>query len=101
MPQKVKTIIDTLCANGYEAYAVGGCVRDSILGRVPGDWDITTSAQPEETKKLFKRTFDTGIEHGTVTVLIDGEGFEVTTYRIDGKYEDSRHPSEVQFTRNL
>ncbi|MCB5881607.1 CCA tRNA nucleotidyltransferase [Lachnospiraceae bacterium EP-SM-12S-S03] len=101
LPQKVKTIIDTLCANGYEAYAVGGCVRDSILGRVPGDWDITTSAQPEETKKLFKRTFDTGIEHGTVTVLIDGEGFEVTTYRIDGKYEDSRHPSEVQFTRNL
>ena len=101
LPEQVRNIIDTLCANGYEAYAVGGCVRDSILGRVPGDWDITTSAQPEETKKLFKRTFDTGIEHGPVTVLIDGEGFEVTTYRIDGKYEDSRHPSEVQFTRNL
>lgn len=101
LPKQVKTIIDTLCANGYEAYAVGGCVRDSILGRAPGDWDITTSAQPEETKRLFKKTFDTGIEHGTVTVLIDGEGFEVTTYRIDGEYEDNRHPTEVQFTRNL
>lgn len=101
LPDKVKTIINTLCSHGYEAYAVGGCVRDSLLGRVPGDWDITTSAQPEETKKLFKRTFDTGIEHGTVTVLIDGEGFEVTTYRIDGEYEDNRHPLEVQFTRNL
>lgn len=101
LPKQVKTIIETLCSNGYEAYAVGGCVRDSILGRVPGDWDITTSAQPEETKRLFKKTFDTGIEHGTVTVLIDGEGFEVTTYRIDGEYEDNRHPTEVRFTRNL
>ncbi len=101
LPEKVKTIIETLCAHGYEAYAVGGCVRDSLLGRTPGDWDITTSAQPEETKKLFRKTFDTGIEHGTVTVLLEGEGFEVTTYRIDGEYEDSRHPSEVQFTRNL
>lgn len=101
LPERVKKIIDTLCSNGYEAYAVGGCVRDSILGRVPGDWDITTSAQPEETKRLFRKTFDTGIEHGTVTVLIDGEGFEVTTYRIDGEYEDNRHPTEVQFTRNL
>lgn len=101
LPEKVKHIINTLHDHGYEAYAVGGCVRDSLLGRVPGDWDITTSAQPEETKKLFKKTFDTGIEHGTVTVLIDGEGFEVTTYRIDGEYEDSRHPLEVQFTRNL
>lgn len=101
LPKKVKIIIDTLCAHGYEAYAVGGCVRDSLLGRIPGDWDITTSAHPEETKGLFRKTFDTGIEHGTVTVLIDGEGFEVTTYRIDGEYEDSRHPSEVEFTRNL
>ena len=101
LPQQVKKIIETLCANGYEAYAVGGCVRDSILGRTPGDWDITTSAKPEETKRLFPRTFDTGIEHGTITVLMDGEGFEVTTYRIDGEYEDSRHPTEVQFTRNL
>ena len=76
-------------------------MRDSILGRAPEDWDITTSAMPEETKALFRKTFDTGIEHGTVTVLLEQEGFEVTTYRIDGKYEDSRHPSEVTFTRNL
>lgn len=101
LPEKVNTIIDTLQAHGYEAYAVGGCVRDSILGRIPDDWDITTSATPLETKQLFKRTFDTGIEHGTITVLIDKEAFEVTTYRVDGKYEDSRHPSEVTFTRSL
>ena len=101
LPQNVDKIISTLQKNGYEAYAVGGCVRDSILGRVPGDWDITTSAMPEETKALFLKTFDTGIEHGTVTVLLDGEGYEVTTYRIDGEYEDSRHPKEVTFTRSL
>lgn len=101
LPEKVNYIIHTLQQHGYEAYAVGGCVRDSILGRVPGDWDITTSAMPEETKSLFPRTFDTGIEHGTITVLLDGEGFEVTTYRVDGKYEDSRHPTEVTFVRNL
>lgn len=101
LPEQVHKIITTLQDHGYEAYAVGGCVRDSILGRIPGDWDITTSAMPEETKALFERTFDTGIEHGTITVLLDGEGFEVTTYRIDGEYEDSRHPKEVTFTRNL
>lgn len=101
LPEKVNTIIQTLQAHGYEAYAVGGCVRDSLLGRVPGDWDITTSASPQETKELFARTVDTGIQHGTVTVLLGKEGFEVTTYRIDGKYEDSRHPTEVIFTRNL
>lgn len=101
LPEQVHKIITTLQDHGYEAYAVGGCVRDSILGRIPGDWDITTSAMPEETKALFERTFDTGIEHGTITVLLDGEGFEVTTYRIDGEYEDSRHPKEVTFTRSL
>lgn len=101
LPEKVNTIIQTLQEHGYEAYAVGGCVRDSLLGREPGDWDITTSASPDETKKLFARTVDIGIEHGTVTVLLGKEGFEVTTYRIDGKYEDSRHPTEVIFTRNL
>ena len=101
MPDKVKQIIAVLKGAGFEAYAVGGCVRDSILGRHPEDWDITTSATPMQTKELFERTFDTGIEHGTVTVLLGGEGFEVTTYRIDGKYEDSRHPKEVTFTRNL
>ncbi len=101
LPERVDRIITTLQEHGYEAYAVGGCVRDSVLGREPQDWDITTSAMPEETKALFRKTFDTGIEHGTVTVLMGDEGFEVTTYRIDGKYEDARHPKEVSFTRNL
>lgn len=101
LPEKVNTIIHTLQNHGFEAYAVGGCVRDSILGREPDDWDITTSATPQETKALFAKTFDTGIEHGTITVLIDKDAFEVTTYRVDGKYEDSRHPSEVIFTRCL
>ena len=101
LPDKVHNIINTLEEAGYEAYAVGGCVRDSILGREPDDWDITTSAKPEETKHLFPRTVDTGIKHGTVTVLLGGEGFEVTTYRIDGTYEDGRHPTEVTFTANF
>ena len=101
LPRKVEDIIERIQAAGYEAYAVGGCVRDSILGREPDDWDITTSAKPEEIKKLFDRTIDTGIQHGTVTVMIGREGFEVTTYRIDGKYEDSRHPKDVTFTANL
>lgn len=101
LPEKVKYIIDTIMAAGYEAYAVGGCIRDSILGRVPDDWDITTSASPLQVKELFRRTVDTGIKHGTVTVMLDKEGFEVTTYRIDGEYEDGRHPKEVIFTSNL
>ncbi len=101
MPQKVKYIIKTIEDAGFEAYAVGGCVRDSILGREPEDWDITTSARPEQVKALFSRTIDTGIRHGTVTVMLDREGFEVTTYRVDGKYEDSRHPKEVTFTPSL
>lgn len=101
LPKQVKTIIEKLEENGYEGFAVGGCVRDALLFRNPDDWDITTSAKPEQVKALFKRTVDTGIQHGTVTVLMDGEGFEVTTYRIDGEYEDSRHPREVCFTSNL
>lgn len=101
LPEKVKFIIDTITAAGFEAYAVGGCIRDSILGREPNDWDVTTSATPEQVKALFRRTIDTGIQHGTVTVMLDKEGFEVTTYRIDGEYEDSRHPKEVIFTPNL
>lgn len=101
LPEKVKYIIDTITEAGFEAYAVGGCIRDSILGREPNDWDITTSAKPEQVKALFRRTIDTGIAHGTVTVMLDKEGFEVTTYRIDGEYEDSRHPKEVIFTGNL
>ena len=101
LPEKVNFIIHTLQAHGFEGYAVGGCVRDAMLSRVPQDWDITTSAQPEQVKALFKHTIDTGIQHGTVTVMLDHEGFEVTTYRIDGEYEDARHPKEVQFTSNL
>ena len=101
LPKDVKHIIDVLMENGYEAYAVGGCVRDSILGREPGDWDITTSALPMQVKGLFRRTVDTGIQHGTVTVMLGRNGYEVTTYRIDGKYEDSRHPESVEFTPKL
>ena len=101
LPEKVTYIIDTLTQHGFEAYAVGGCVRDTMLGRIPMDWDITTSAKPEQVKALFRHTIDTGIQHGTVTVMLEHEGFEVTTYRIDGEYEDARHPKEVQFTSNL
>ena len=101
LPVDVKIIVDTIQNAGYEAYVVGGCVRDSILMREPDDWDITTSAKPEEVKKIFRKTVDTGLIHGTVTVLFHGVGYEVTTYRIDGEYEDSRHPKEVKFTANL
>lgn len=101
LPEHVKNIIEKLQSAGYEAYAVGGCVRDSVLGRVPDDWDITTSAKPHEVKALFRRTIDTGIQHGTVTVMMDKVGYEVTTYRIDGEYEDGRHPKDVTFTSNL
>lgn len=101
LSDKVRLIIAQLEAAGYEAYAVGGCVRDSLLGREPSDWDVTTSAKPQQVKAVFRHTIDTGIQHGTVTVMLDREGFEVTTYRIDGEYEDSRHPKEVVFTANL
>ncbi|MCD8084525.1 MAG: CCA tRNA nucleotidyltransferase [Clostridiales bacterium] len=101
MPAQVEQIIGKLNENGYEAFAVGGCVRDSLLGREPEDWDITTSARPEQVKALFRRTVDTGIQHGTVTVMIGRIGYEVTTYRIDGEYEDGRHPKQVVFTSNL
>lgn len=101
LPEKVEYIIHTLEEAGYEAYAVGGCVRDSLLNREPDDWDITTSARPHQVKAVFPRTIDTGIQHGTVTVMMGKDGFEVTTYRIDGEYEDSRHPKEVIFTANL
>lgn len=101
MPEAVKEIIGVLETAGFEAFAVGGCVRDALLGRIPADWDVTTSALPEEVKALFKRTIDTGIQHGTVTVMKDHTGYEVTTYRIDGEYEDARHPKEVSFTASL
>lgn len=101
LPQKVRYIIETLEKHGYGAYAVGGCVRDALLKRSPEDWDITTSAFPEEVKTLFSKTIDTGIVHGTITVRLEGESFEVTTYRIDGEYLDRRRPKQVCFTRNL
>lgn len=101
LPDSVKKILYTLEENGYEGYAVGGCVRDALLGRMPQDWDITTNAKPLQVKALFRRTIDTGLQHGTVTVMLDHVGYEVTTYRIDGEYEDGRHPKEVRFTGSL
>ena len=101
MPPQVERILEKLNEKGFEAYAVGGCVRDSLLGRQPKDWDITTSARPEQVKSLFRRTIDTGILHGTVTVMLDGAGYEVTTYRVDGEYADGRHPKQVVFTPDL
>ena len=101
LPDKVRYILQKITKNGYEAYAVGGCIRDSLLGKIQNDWDITTSATPEHNTELFSRTIDTGIANGTVTVLIEKEGFEITTYLIDGEYEDSRHPKEVIYTSNL
>lgn len=101
IPSKAAMILNILEDAGFEAYVVGGCVRDSILGRIPDDWDITTSAAPEQVKALFRRTVDTGLAHGTVTVMMEKEGFEVTTYRVDGEYEDGRHPKEVTFTASL
>lgn len=98
LPEDVRNIISTIESHGCQAYAVGGCVRDSILGREPDDWDITTSALPMQVKGFFKRTVDTGIKHGTVTVMMDKTGYEVTTYRIDGEYKDGRHPETVEFS---
>ena len=101
IPTDVNHIIDTLVSHGYEAYIVGGCVRDSIRNVVPKDWDITTSAWPKQVMDIFPRTFETGIKHGTITVLIGRQGYEVTTYRIDGTYLDSRRPQDVTFTANV
>ena len=101
MPGAAEKIIEKLEERGYSAYMVGGCVRDMLLGREPEDWDIATSATPMEVKALFKRTYDTGIEHGTVTVRESGQSFEVTTFRADGSYEDFRHPKEVFFTKDI
>lgn len=101
VPAYVNEILNAIHVGGHEAYIVGGCVRDALLGRTPGDYDITTSARPEEIQALFKRTVPTGIKHGTVTVLAGKEKCEVTTYRIDGKYADGRHPESVTFTASL
>lgn len=101
MPFEAEWIIKKIREHGFEAFAVGGCVRDTLLGRVPGDWDITTSAKPEEVKAIFGKTVDTGLQHGTVTIIKNHKGYEVTTYRIDGEYHDGRHPDSVEFTLNL
>jgi len=101
LPKNVENIIESLEEHGFEGFAVGGCVRDSLLKKTPKDWDITTDALPEDMKKIFKKTFDTGIAHGTVTVLMDGVGYELTTYRIDGNYSDGRHPDSVSFSKSL
>lgn len=103
MPPKVKEIVKRLQEAGYEAYAVGGCIRDSILDKEPNDWDICTSAKPQETKDCFSEytVVETGIQHGTVTVVIEHEPYEVTTYRVDGEYKDNRRPEQVQFVSEL
>lgn len=103
LPSEVKLILNHFKESGYEAFCVGGAVRDSLMGNEPGDWDITTNATPDETAKIFKnyKIIETGIKHGTVTVIIDKKPYEITTYRIDGEYEDNRHPGNVIFTRNL
>lgn len=101
IPIEVNQIIKTLNQNGYEAYIVGGCVRDFLLGYEPKDWDITTSALPLEVKNLFRHTYDTGIKHGTITILLNNKSFEVTTYRIEGDYKDFRHPENVIFTDKI
>lgn len=101
LPDDVAWILKKLNENGFEGYIVGGCVRDAIMGIPPHDWDMTTSATPQEVKSIFNHTVDTGIKHGTVTVVLNGENYEITTYRIEGDYKDCRHPSHVSFTRDL
>ena len=103
IPEEVRYIIDTLESNGYEAYAVGGCVRDSISGTEPKDWDICTPALPEQTIKFFAghNIIETGLQHGTITLRINHKSFEVTTYRVDGVYTDNRRPDKVGFVNDL
>lgn len=103
MPKNVQMILGKLNTEGFEAVVIGGCVRDTLMGEIPHDWDIATSAQPEEIMKCFKdyNLMTAGLKHGTVTVIIDHEPFEITTYRIDGKYSDLRRPDSVDFTTDL
>ena len=103
LPQDVLFILDTLNNSGFEAYVVGGCVRDSLIGKKPKDWDICTNAKPKDTMEVFKNyhIIPTGLQHGTITVMLNGEGYEITTYRVDGDYSDGRHPDKVSFTSNL
>lgn len=101
IPENIKFVLDTLTKSGYEAYIVGGCVRDSILGLDASDYDVTTSAKPEEIIGLFEKTVPTGLKHGTVTVIIKKEPIEVTTFRTEGQYFDNRHPETVEFVTDL
>ena len=101
IPKEVQSIINDIEGYGHEAYIVGGCVRDMLLGKEPKDWDITTNATPDRIKAFLKRTVDTGIKHGTVTVIMGKNTYEVTTYRLDGKYSDGRHPDKVEFSSLL
>jgi len=101
IPPKIEYVLTELEKNGYEAYIVGGCVRDSLLGLAPHDYDVTTSAKPEEVISVFERTVPTGIKHGTVTVLVENEPVEVTTFRTEGEYTDSRRPDRVEFVTDI
>lgn len=103
IPAAAAQILQTLHLNGHEAYVVGGCVRDALLGREPKDWDICTSASPEEMLQCFAgdRVILTGMKHGTVTVVKDHEPYEVTTFRVDGSYTDNRHPDSVTFVKDV
>ena len=103
LPAPVSGLLDRLTRAGFSAYAVGGCVRDSLLGLVPHDWDVCTSALPEQMQEVFRefRTVDTGLKHGTLMVIVDHEPFEVTTFRVDGDYTDHRHPDSVVFVDDL
>ena len=101
VPDDVLRILTVLRENNYKAYVVGGCVRDSLLGCTPHDWDITTDATPDEVSKLFKKVIPSGIDFGTVTVRINKNSYEVTTFRKDGRYSDGRHPDAIQFEKNL
>ncbi len=101
LPQKIEFVLNTLISSGHKAYIVGGCVRDLLCDKNPHDYDITTSATPDETQNLFEKTVATGLKHGTVTVIIDGEQVEVTTFRTESVYNDSRHPEKVNFVTNV
>ena len=102
LPKSVQIVLRRLEEDGQEAWCVGGCVRDSLLGRTPEDWDVTTSALPEQIMELFgAQARPTGLQHGTVSVTLEGETVEVTTFRVDGTYHDHRRPDQVTFTRSL
>ena len=103
LPENVNYIISRLREYGYRADVVGGPVRDFLLGKVPSDYDLTTDATPDKVKEIFNshRTVDVGIQHGTVALILDGEQYEITTYRVDGEYSDSRHPDSVAFTVDI